>query len=40
MDESTDMTKLIVSFCNVVNAPINSTNQHETEASELIFLDH
>jgi len=40
VDEPTDMTKLIVYFCNVVNAPKNSTNQRETEMSELIFLDH
>jgi len=40
MDEPTDMTNLIVYFYNVVNMPTNSTNQQETEMSELIFLDH
>ena len=31
MDEPTDMTKLTVSFCNVVNVPINSTNHEATQ---------
>jgi len=40
MDELTDMTKIIVYFCNIVNVPKNRMNQQETEMSELIFLDH